>query len=62
MSDRIEVIVIVEPEFFDFENACKLAPVLARAGLGQLLHAGVINDHKIGKRTALVAGGSAAVQ
>jgi hypothetical protein len=53
MSDKIEVIVIIEPEFLDFETACKALGNVGKGELWQLLHVGLINGHKIGKRTVL---------
>jgi hypothetical protein len=53
MSDNIDVIVTIEPEFIDVEPACKALDNVGEDELWQLLHVGLINGRKIGKRTVL---------
>jgi hypothetical protein len=53
MSDKIEVIVTIEPEFFGFETACKALSNVGKGELWRLLHVGLISSHKIGKRAVL---------
>jgi hypothetical protein len=51
MSDKIEVIVAIEPEFLDFKSACRALGNVGKGEWWQLLHVGLVNGHKIGERT-----------
>jgi hypothetical protein len=62
MSDEIEVIVTIEPDFLDVESAGQALGNVGKDELAQVLHVGLINGHEIGERTAFgwrKCGGSA---
>ena len=62
MSNKIEVIATIEPEFLGFETARKALGNVGKGELWQLLHVGLINGQKISERTVFgrrKCGGSA---
>jgi hypothetical protein len=53
MSDEVEVVVTIEPDFLDFQTAFKALGNVGRGEWWQLVQVGLINGAKIGERTVL---------